>query len=310
MVARWAMPASNRASRPSPSWASRLLLPTRCRRNLPKAYASSLVPRAPPRPATAVRRFFDDQRRQPLGDQVERFGPGGLFQDSPSALRINGVPRGGPRCPGTRSRTGPCRTASPGWWRPLSTPMNRSTSFWLDCTEMRQPTEQCGQVLSTASQVPGAGPEAVGGGGEGPHRTDLHGVAREVGGERLVGERVHLGGVAPVLELDQRIAGDLVGEPGAAGAQDAALPVEQDQVGDRDRLGDSAASLRRIRLSPGPYAMVWSCSGHSPPLSHTGQSSGWLSEQELEDAFLGLLDGVASRCARPCRRRPASCRRW
>ena len=22
--------------------------------------------------------------------------------------------------------------------------------------------------------------------------------------------------------------------------------------------------------------MVWSCSGHSPPLSHTGQSSGWL----------------------------------
>ena len=22
--------------------------------------------------------------------------------------------------------------------------------------------------------------------------------------------------------------------------------------------------------------MVWSCRGHSPPLSHTGQSSGWL----------------------------------
>ena len=30
------------------------------------------------------------------------------------------------------------------------------------------------------------------------------------------------------------------------------------------------------RLSPGPYESVWSCSGHSPPLSHTGQSSGWL----------------------------------
>src|SRR6266567_2429672 len=30
------------------------------------------------------------------------------------------------------------------------------------------------------------------------------------------------------------------------------------------------------RVSPGPFAIVWSCSGHSPPLSHMGQSSGWL----------------------------------
>src|SRR5919112_3081510 len=30
------------------------------------------------------------------------------------------------------------------------------------------------------------------------------------------------------------------------------------------------------RVSPGPWAMVWSWSGHSPPLSHIGQSSGWL----------------------------------
>ena len=30
------------------------------------------------------------------------------------------------------------------------------------------------------------------------------------------------------------------------------------------------------RLSPGPKAMVWSWSGHSPPLSQTGQSNGWL----------------------------------
>ena len=29
-------------------------------------------------------------------------------------------------------------------------------------------------------QIPGAGPEPVRGGGEGPHRADLHGVAREV----------------------------------------------------------------------------------------------------------------------------------
>src|SRR5215217_4776823 len=30
------------------------------------------------------------------------------------------------------------------------------------------------------------------------------------------------------------------------------------------------------RVSPGPWARVWSWSGHSPPLSHMGQSSGWL----------------------------------
>ena len=32
----------------------------------------------------------------------------------------------------------------------------------------------------------------------------------------------------------------------------------------------------RYRLSPGPWLNAWSCSGHSPPLSQTGQSSGWL----------------------------------
>ena len=31
-----------------------------------------------------------------------------------------------------------------------------------------------------------------------------------------------------------------------------------------------------IRVEPGPYLKVRSWSGHSPPLSQTGQSSGWL----------------------------------
>ena len=30
------------------------------------------------------------------------------------------------------------------------------------------------------------------------------------------------------------------------------------------------------RESPRPLDMAWFCSGHSPPLSQTGQSSGWL----------------------------------
>src|SRR3954471_7845414 len=41
----------------------------------------------------------------------------------------------------------------------------------------------------------------------------------------------------------------------------------------------SPSNTRRgnsIRLSFGPKLYEKSCSGHSPPLSHTGQSSGWL----------------------------------
>ena len=43
-----------------------------------------------------------------------------------------------------------------------------------------------------------------------------------------------------------------------------------------------ATGLSKVRLSsanlvsPWPLDMAWFCSGHSPPLSHIGQSSGWL----------------------------------
>ena len=46
--------------------------------------------------------------------------------------------------------------------------------------------------------------------------------------------------------------------------------------------GDSSSGLTKWRLGstkreiPEPHPKVMSCSGHSPPLSHTGQSSGWL----------------------------------
>ena len=85
-------------------------------------------------------------------------------------------------------------------------------------------------------KIPRPCPESIWRGGEGTDRADLDGVAREVGGERQVREGVDLGRVAPVLELNQRIAGDLVGEAGALGAEDATLPVEQNELGDRDWL--------------------------------------------------------------------------
>ena len=40
-------------------------------------------------------------------------------------------------------------------------------------------------------------------------------------------------------------------------------------------LGNWRFSSRK-RDSPCPLASAWFCSGHSPPLSHIGQSSGWL----------------------------------
>src|SRR5699024_9866051 len=45
---------------------------------------------------------------------------------------------------------------------------------------------------------------------------------------------------ATALQVDERVAGDLVGEPGAALAQDAPVPVQQDLRGDLDRLGEGA----------------------------------------------------------------------
>ena len=48
------------------------------------------------------------------------------------------------------------------------------------------------------------------------------------------------------------------------------------------RLG----SMKRLR--PRPQPKVMSCSGHSPPLSHTGQSSGWLTSRNSTTAFWAL----------------------
>ena len=39
------------------------------------------------------------------------------------------------------------------------------------------------------------------------------------------------------------------------------------------------------RLLPGPQPIEMSWSGHSPPLSHTGQSSGWLTSRNSTIAF-------------------------
>ena len=69
------------------------------------------------------------------------------------------------------------------------------------------------------------------------------------------------------------------------------------------------------RVSPRPLVIAWFCSGHSPPLSQTGQSSGWLISRNSMIALLRLVgdrrgdlgvDHHALGDRRACRR-PAAC---
>jgi hypothetical protein len=49
------------------------------------------------------------------------------------------------------------------------------------------------------------------------------------------------------------------------------------RISELSRMGFSQCRFSSTkRDSPGPNDNVWSCNGHSPPRSHTGQSSGWL----------------------------------
>ena len=85
--------------------------------------------------------------------------------------------------------------------------------------------------------------EAVRRRGQRADRADLDRVAREVGLERLLLVDAHLLQRAPLDQRDERVAGDLLGEAGAPGAEHAALAVEQHLRGDVDRLGEGALGL-------------------------------------------------------------------
>ncbi len=98
-------------------------------------------------------------------------------------------------------------------------------------------------------EVPRTCLETVGLGGERTDRADLHGVAGEVGGERLVGEGHHLGVVPALGEADERVTCDLAREARAAVAEDAALAVEEHEVADRDGLLVVALLLHESALA-------------------------------------------------------------
>ncbi len=90
----------------------------------------------------------------------------------------------------------------------------------------------------------------------------------------------------------RRVAADLLGEPGAAGAKDAALPVEQNQVGHRDGLFEVSLDLHESALTrPVRHGLILE---RALTAFVTDRAIEWvIGEQELEHRFLGLLDGLA-----------------
>jgi hypothetical protein len=226
----------------------------------------------------------------PLGDHVEGLGPADLDQ-----LPVASDQRGGD-------------------------PMGRLEVFEAEAILVRQPAMVGGLVVDTDvaeylvlagvdrqprvscvvktralghCQIPGPRPEAVLRGGESADGADLNGVAREVGREGQVGKCVHLGHIPPGLELDEGIPTDLVREAGAAGTEDASLSVEQNQVGDRNRLLVVAFDLDETTL---PRAMRERLVlERALPAFVTDRAvEGMVCEQELENPLLGLLDHVTA----------------
>ena len=140
-------------------------------------------------------------------------------------------------------------------------------------------------------QVERAGAEPVLRAGQRADRADLYGVAGEVGLERVAGEDVDLLGGGAVHQVDERVAGDLLGEPGAALAQDAALAVEQHLRRDADRLLVGALDV----VEPG----VRAAAGHRlvlqralPALVAHRAIERVVDQEKLHDPLLRLLRHV------------------
>ncbi len=143
-------------------------------------------------------------------------------------------------------------------------------------------------------EVPGPSLEAVRLGGEGTDRADLDGVAREVGRERVVGEGVDLGLVASVDEVDERVARHLLGEAGAAIAQDAALAIQVHEVADGDGLLEVSLLLDEAGLARAVRVRLVLQRALAALVADRAVER-VVGEQELEDAVLGLLGGVGLR---------------
>ena len=93
---------------------------------------------------------------------------------------------------------------------------------------------------------------------------------------------------AALAEVDQRIAGDLRGEAGAAAALDAALAVEQHEVADRHRLLEVALLLDEARLAGTERERLVLERALAAAVAHRAVER-VVDQQELEDAVLHRL---------------------
>ena len=143
-------------------------------------------------------------------------------------------------------------------------------------------------------EIPRARLEAVGRRGEGPDRADLDRVAGEVRREGLTGVGDHLGVATAPAEVDQRVTGDLGGEPRAATTLDAALAVEEDEVADRDRLLEVTLLLDEARLAGPERERLVLERALAAAVAHRAVER-VVDEQELENAVLRVLDALARR---------------
>ena len=91
-------------------------------------------------------------------------------------------------------------------------------------------------------------------------------------------------------EVDQLVAGDLVGEARAAVAEDAALAVEQHVIADRDRLLEVALGLDVAALA-GAVAERLVLERALTALVADRAVERMVGEQQLEHPFLDALDG-------------------
>src|SRR5665213_1879393 len=143
-------------------------------------------------------------------------------------------------------------------------------------------------------EVPRTRLEAVRCRGQRPYRADLDGVAREVRVERLRRERRDLDQVATSGHVDLGVAGDLVGEPRAARALDAAFTIEFDEVADLDRLGPVTLLLYEPAL-PWTVRERLVLERALPTLVADRAVQRVVDEQKLEYALLGFSGLVGVR---------------
>ncbi len=164
----------------------------------------------------------------------------------------------------------------------------RSTRPRRMSVRCRQPEAQCSHTLGTDTRSYGRDRNRYAAPVSAPDRADLHGVAGEVGVERLaLGGADHLGRTAPD-ELDERVPRDLLRRPGAPGAGDTALAVQEHFGGDGDRLFEGPLFVGEPGLAPAVGHGLVLQRALAALVAHRAVQR-VVDEQQLHHAVLGLV---------------------